>query len=524
MPEIRYQLVTEDGETVDGAGEGVVEVPEEYPVAKFLERVYENDSHILKETALLNFKVYRDKASLQKGSQDLTILNGLGDIGAIPLLVVVPSEKKSTKKRKDVPETILWKDESPQRKSLLNRKRLHFFNRVEATNQLLSVHEKTYARAGDWEVPICAADHGSGKSSFAREYISLISELPEKAQRDFKVASILKGAVTVHVSLKYPDPDQTECLAAQILTLIKKKIASKVAQEIDFETFPDSLVAFMQKFIEASGRPFFLVLDEVSRPFVRDTSYFGRNDATQLTGFKEFIQVSISELLKIKGLFLLLCAGNRFLNWVGAMPKDRVLATVPEPIKATRIVLNMIRPAGIIEILQNTLVKSGDEMVEETVTKFLNLEGSNRVALGDYAENLFQLTAGHPKTLADTLHQRCMEIIRCKVPLEKRLKFEPLQGGLFASNAAYILDDTATELDTITQRLLTEYGRNRASFKLTDVVDGYCYACILPLLRIAVQELSDGSVRLIFPESVRFRLAGLVSPLHSFLGMFGSLK
>jgi hypothetical protein len=117
-----------------------------------------------------------------------------------------------------------------------------------------------------------------------------------------------------------------------------------------------------------------------------------------------------------------------------------------------------------------------------------------------------------------------MEIIRCKVPHEKRLKFETRQQGLVGSYAGNILDNTACKLPAITERLLAEYGRNRASFKLADVVDGYSYACLLPLLRIAVEEFSDGSIRLTFPEQVRFRLAGFVSPLHSFLGMFGSLK
>lgn len=266
MQEIRYQLVTEDGETYDGACERVVDVPEGYPVAKFLERVYEKNRSILNEPTLLNFKVYRDKESLKKRSQDITVLNGLVETGKIPLLVVVPSGKLG----KDVHQKILWKDEPPQRKPLLNKKRLHFFNRVEATEQLLSVHEKTFSRANDWEVAICAGDFGSGKSWFAKQYISLISQLPKKAQSDYKVVSILKRAVTVHVSLKKPDADQTESLPAQILALIKKEIASKVAQDIDFETFPDSLVAFMEKFIEESDRPIFLVVDNVSKPFDRN--------------------------------------------------------------------------------------------------------------------------------------------------------------------------------------------------------------------------------------------------------------
>ena len=406
---------------------------------------------------------------------------------------------------------IKWREAHLERRRSLEDNRLHFVNRERAVEQLFTVHRETYARSvdgdgGEWEVALCANDYYAGKSTFARKYISLLSQSPPK-RRELEVFSVLQRAVTIHIKLMFPQPDTSETLSSQIVTLIKNEISSKVIEAVDFSTFPEGLIFFMAELVKRSDRAIFLVIDEVAKPFIETSDRSETVQADQLRAFKNFARISVSELLPIKGLFLLLCGRAPFLDWVGTRPNDRTLV---DAVKARRIVLNMLRPEGIVEILDNTTFKSkiGDDMI---LSKFLNLVGRKKKLTDEYAENLYQVCAGHPRAIAEILLMRCMQIDESFVPPAKRPEFVTENEDTLSSSALELLKETALKFPKSTQRLLKQCGENRADLKLTDQVDGHTYKHLLPPLRISVEEFEDGSIQLKVPDRIRSLLEALVS-------------
>jgi hypothetical protein len=308
----------------------------------------------------------------------------------------------------------------------------------------------------------------------------------------------------------FPQPDSSETLSSQIVTLIKNDISSKVTEEIDFRTFPEGLIFFMAELVNRSDRAIFLVIDEVAKPFIETSDRSETVQADQLRAFKNFARISISELLPIKGLFLLLCGRAPFLDWVGTRPNDRTLVDLASPVKARRIVLNMIRPERIVEILDNTTFESkiGGDMI---LSKFLNLVGRNKKLLDKYAEKLYQVCAGHPRTIAEILLKRCIQIEGSDVPPAERPEFVTENEDALSSSALELLKETALKFPKSTQRLLKQCGEKRADLKLTDRVGGYAYEHLLPPLRISVEEFDDGSIQLKVPDRIRLLLEGFVS-------------
>ena len=87
-----------------------------------------------------------------------------------------------------------------------------------------------------------------------------------------------------------------------------------------------------------------------------------------------------------------------------------------------------------------------------------------------------------------------------------------------------LLEDAALKLSKGSQRILKEWGNDRADSELSGVMEGLPYENLLPPLRIGVQEFSDGSIQLRVPDHVRLRLEALVSPLHEYLSVVHSLS
>ena len=433
-------------------------------------------------------------------------------------LVNLKTALKSKKK-------ITWREDSPKAGPLAIEKRLFFVNRDKAAIQLLEIHNRTQVRAqekdgGDWEVALCANDNGGGKSIFASNYISLISKLADPIARGLRVFSYLENAITIHIRLR-DHSDLGWDLSTQLVTLIKQDVTRKAAHNFDFNSFPETLLPFMQELVKRSDRSIFLVIDGVGDPFRRRNDRSDEVQAEQLAEFKEFTKVPIRKLLGIPGLFLLLCGRAPFLNWVGTRPNDRTLVESASPVKANRIVLNMIGTDGIIQILQNThLYNSRDE----TLSKFLNLDGPAKGLVEVYAEKLYQTSAGHPRTMAEILFQRFEQIERRNVPFGMRPELVSNHEESLSRSAIEILEDAALKFSKGTQRLLKECGRDRSDLDLSEVIDGLPLVHLLPPLRIGVNELSDGSIQLRVPDHVRLRLEALVSPLHEYLSVVNSLS
>ena len=206
---------------------------------------------------------------------------------------------------------------------------------------------------------------------------------------------------------------------------------------------------------------------------------------------------------------------------MGTRPNDRTLVDFASPVKANRIVLNMIRPAGIVKILQNTDIETKDGK-RTPVSKFLNLESTNKVE--EYAEKLYQQCAGHPRTLAAVLRKRCDEIERIGTPPDKRPELITAGEDLISSEAVELLEETAMKFSRSIRVILKECGKNKADLDIRGFVDGFTYEHLLPPLRIGVKEFSDGSIQLRVPDRIRLRLEALVSPLHEYLSAVNTLS
>ena len=138
-------------------------------------------------------------------------------------------------------------------KSAMRERSLFFVNHERAALQLFDIHNGTLARAvrgegGDWEVALCANDYGGGKSKCASNYISLISKLEVPIARHQRVFSYLQNAVTIQIRLGAQSKPAWD-LSAQLVTHIKEAVTRKAAHKFDFDSFPQTLLPFMQELV-----------------------------------------------------------------------------------------------------------------------------------------------------------------------------------------------------------------------------------------------------------------------------------
>jgi hypothetical protein len=172
----------------------------------------------------------------------------------------------------------------------------------------------------------------------------------------------------------------------------------------------------------------------------------------------------------------------------------------------------MIRPDKIIQILQNTIfVTPAREML--ALQKFLNLEGDD--VLGEYADQLYQISAGHPRTLLHILKKRCKEICSLNVCQSVRPTFVTANEKVISGQAAKFIQETALKFSKATSILLKSCRETKTDLKLADATDGVTFEHLLPALRIGYENLSSSQIRLCIPDRVRMLLDALVSPLST---------
>ena len=426
-----------------------------------------------------------------------------------------------------------WPKILHEEKVFLNDDRMHFVNRELAVKQLLHVHNSTHNRSfsesgKEWLYALCANDYGCGKSEFARNYVAQLSKLEGRDTSSLTAYPVVKQAVTIHIRLSRVNIGQSgkQDIAAHVLDCVKDVIRRKSLTFIEFSTSPRSLTAFMQTFVERSPRPIFLVLDEVGAPFYRSESRAKMIQAQQLVEFKEFIKEVIIPLLPIPRLFLLLCGKAPFLDWVGTNTQEKPIVGGASTARTRRIVLNMISPVKIVKILQHTLYKWNGK--ESTLQDFLNLTRPNgwetSQMLANYAERLYHATGGHPRTMCETLLERCDEIISQEIHAVKRPDFEIGDEGFLSSTACELLEETAFKFSEGTRFLLSQCDGCPKNLNLSQKIYGITYQHLLPPLRMGVEDLKNGFVGLFLPYRVRILLESYFSPLHRFLSCLDALK
>ena len=415
--------------------------------------------------------------------------------------------------------SVEWRAIPPERKALIKDGHLYFVDRDLASRQLLHVHNQTYGRSGSttgiiWEYGICANDLGCGKSEFAENYINHISQLPVVETSALKVFPLLCGAVTLHICLTTSAAYRADGIGGEILKLVKEEIHRKAVKFLEYSTSPREIKSFLGSLVSQSDRPIFLVIDEVAAPFFHPQYLSKEIQKAQTEKFKIFIRDLILPLLQIRGLFLLLCGKAPFLDWLGTKPNEEEPVVGGTSAAATqRIELNMIRPEKIVLILENTFNKIGDK--EISLREFLNL--GNSKSAEEYAEKLYQVSGGHPRTMCQILRNRCLEIEATRIPLGKRPKFIVANESVLCSEAIELLRETIIKFGKSSAFLLNKCDGKPQRLRITQATDGITYAHLLPPLRIGVELLKKNFIRLCIPDQVRLFVESFVSPLYDFL-------
>jgi hypothetical protein len=341
----------------------------------------------------------------------------------------------------------MWVEWGPNlsgRRALIKAGHMHFVDRDLAARQLLHVHNQTFNRSGTtagiiWEYGICANDLGCGKSEFAENYISHISQLPVSETSALDVYPLLRTAVTLHICLRTSAADRKDGIAGELLQLVKEEVNRRAVKFVEYSTSPREIKYFLSSLVSQSDRPIFLVIDEVAAPFFHPQYLSKEIQKEQTEKFKIFIRDLILPLLQIRGLFLLLCGKAPFLDWLGTQPNEEEPVVGGTSAAATRrIVLNMIRPDQIILILQNTFYRFGEE--DTSLQKYLNLNESAKA--NEYAEQLYQISGGHPRTICQILLNRCLEIEATRIHPRNRPKFLAANEGVLCSEAIELLRET----------------------------------------------------------------------------------
>ena len=76
------------------------------------------------------------------------------------------------------------------------------------------------------------------------------------------------------------------------------------------------------------------------------------------------------------------------------------------------------------------------------LSKFLNLAARNKKLLDEYAEKLYQVCAGHPRTIAEILLKRCIRIEGSDVPPAMRPEYVSENEDTLDSSALELLEET----------------------------------------------------------------------------------
>jgi len=414
-------------------------------------------------------------------------------------------------------------------KLMLQDGRLEFVNRRDALSKLVELYNQTYTKkisssnsGTEWTYPICANEYGSGKSTLGERFLHILNADSDKT-KPYAVLPILKNAVYVPISFRnLTGPDK--CDPQSFIQLLCDTLSTLIVDASYLDDLPrTSVLDFIEALMYRSDRALFIFLDEIDAPFHHVNEDFARIQEMQMSQFQQFITGVVSPLLKSSALVFVLLSGRApFLDWIGATPNARPLIQGGGRVAAQRISLNMIRPDMIIKILEGTFCQSSGDASEITLDKFLNLTTAK--SLEQYAKGLYELTAGHPRTLVEVLLARCKSINSGKVPAETRPQFENPDEGKLSDTVVAMIQRTAMRFSKSTKILIDECKKGESSILNMESIDGIKYLDLLPSLRIGYQALANGMAQLTIPRRIQLVLEVLLSPLIDFLLSVSRMK
>ena len=429
------------------------------------------------------------------------------------------NRKRDEFKAKIVTSPIIWREEKEEEASL-DSWCLHLVNRERAAEELLAIHESNHKRAegADWIYGICASGSGWGKSNFAKEYLKILKHPPASLlSGQYSVLPLLQNAVRVHISLR--KPDSKDSIEKVLLWQIKEALDRGTEARLDFHSFPSNIFKFMEALVRRSRRPIFLVIDEVTKPFIENKYWSEEMQADQLVRFNSFVENVIYRLVKIPGLFLLLCGRAAFLNWVGTKPRDPKLY-IDGKIYGYRIALDLIYPKKIVDVLTKTVVLDNSDRV--TLAKFLNLEGPEDRLIA-YADQIYQVSLGHPRSLCRILLDRCKAIRDKSIKVRDRPRF-------FCSNEAtnvsdWIVDFAGYLFPTKIASLLKAFKEKETYFDIDEIVNERAHLRhVISAIFISIEKLDDNCYQLHIPDRVQLILQAIVGSSRDFLSCVSHLR
>ena len=402
---------------------------------------------------------------------------------------------------------------------LLNNCQLTFVNRDDAMKALLTVHNVTYSRkkitsGTDWIYPICVNDYGCGKSSFSDNYQEMLKQLPLEMVRNWEVLPILQTAVHVKIVLDQTPPHE---LGEWILRMLIRSLEQMLENPQILDYTCTDLAEFVSGFLgRTDNRALFLVLDEIGAPFIDGNDYDRIIQGIQKSKFNDFILQVVFPLISCReNVFVLLCGRAVFLDWVGANPNQERLEASQSLVRAERISLNMIRPDKIVTILKTTHFKPIDNDQESlSLSSYLNLDTRSIL---EYAERLYEVTAGHPRTLCDILQRRCLMIQSEGITADSRPLYVVDGEETLPSLAVELIRSTALRFSQSATILIEQCKQRETALLNQSTVDGVRYRDLLPPLRISYQRANNGMTRLTIPQRVLLILESLLIPLHGYL-------
>jgi len=409
-----------------------------------------------------------------------------------------------------------WKEQEAS-SPVYRRVNMAFVNREDSTRDLVMVHDATLERKRtgvglEWMYPICVNDLGCGKSAFADNYLSLVKDLDPSSM---PILPILQKAIYVKRSTAAAPGPPHDNLGHSILLKVKQELGELLENKEILNEMPQTdLTSFICSLLQRSDRALFLVLDEIGSPFFTENDYDLDVQGDQKTWFNKFILSDICPLLMCKeNVFLLLCGSASFLDWVGANPNETPLRSSKSCVKAVRISLNMIRPDKIVSILQRTVFRPTNESPPQTIGSFLGLDETR---YQQYAQQLYEITAGHPRTLSAILNSRCVQIVERNVPISARPEFTTENEEAIAPLALEFIRSTAIRFWRSANVLIRECRKSETDILEKPTVDGIIrYRDLLPALRISFQ--SNGSSKFTIPKRVLIFLECLLIDLIDFL-------
>jgi hypothetical protein len=281
---------------------------------------------------------------------------------------------------------------------------LHFVNRVESAKTLFLIQLETYIRrsplrsdAGPLLIfPLMDSLFGMGKTTFARNYLSLVSRISDN----------LKGEI-IEYPLRFVEGLVSELLRARTLHITFQP-GSLFESHSRMKTLSDAIVEKMREtwgvivpdfqnfgeLFRLIPKPVFIVLDEIGAAFVCKD----KNHAAEKESFYDFVSDVCTVLTRAEGVHYILCGRSDFM-WDVGVRREADFPTMTNrvsPGRFQRVNLNPIRQSKISELLHHTVWRN-----EPLSVRLSNLYPD--LDLSDIINMLYVKTAGHPRSLWECL-------------------------------------------------------------------------------------------------------------------------